>query len=287
MKTRKRAVFIMAMTALVLICTCFAGCENESVTDVTPDTPDSTPKQPTEAPTAPQITSGWYTLKKTPNVLVTIDTANSRILIETYASYEAYLRVENKQEQTGDVVSTSFGELVWVQTPLLNYISAYKVQINGKEFYIYGSGSSPSIAEIDNSEQGKISVIENEGLVNISDIRKSRKYPDEGVYISAKNATVAAKITVNSEEKYLYAVVAESGKKITFYLNESDAVADFSTLTAYDTLTNLTYDFYSTYLEAKQNNWIVDSIDQSTTLLTFRVKKDGAMSFYVRLIKKN
>ena len=287
MKTRKRAVFIMAMTALVLICTCFAGCENESVTDVTPDTPDSTPKQPTEAPTAPQITSGWYTLKKTPNVLVTIDTANSRILIETYASYEAYLRVENKQEQTGDVVSTSFGELVWVQTPLLNYISAYKVQINGKEFYIYGSGSSPSIVEIDNSEQGKISVIENEGLVNISDIRKSRKYPDEGVYISAKNATVAAKITVNSEEKYLYAVVAESGKKITFYLNESDAVADFSTLTAYDTLTNLTYDFYSTYLEAKQNNWIVDSIDQSTTLLTFRVKKDGAMSFYVRLIKKN
>ena len=287
MKTRKRAVFIMAMTALVLICTCFAGCENESVTDVTPDTPDSTPKQPTEAPTAPQITSGWYTLKKTPNVLVTIDTANSRILIETYASYEAYLRVENKQEQTGDVVSTSFGELVWVQTPLLNYISAYKVQINGKEFYIYGSGSSPSIAEIDNSEQGKISVIENEGLVNISDIRKSRKYPDEGVYISAKNATVAAKITVNSEEKYLYAVVAESGKKITFYLNESDAVADFSTLTAYDTLTNLTYDFYSTYLEAKQNNWIVDSIDQSTTSLTFRVKKDGAMSSYVRLIKKN
>lgn len=30
MKTRKRAVFFMAMTALVLICTCFAGCENGS-----------------------------------------------------------------------------------------------------------------------------------------------------------------------------------------------------------------------------------------------------------------
>lgn len=281
---KMRIILVFGVLALTL---CFAGCQNENETVVTPVTPDSTPKKPMEAPTAPKITSGFYTLKKTPNVLVTIDTANSRILIETYASYDAYLRVENKQEQTGDVVSTSFGELVWVQTPLLYYISAYKVQINGKEFYIYGSGSSPSIAEIDNSEQGKISVIENEGLVNISDIRKSRKYPDEGVYISAKNATAAAKITVNSEEKYLYAVVAESGKKITFYLNESDAVADFSTLTAYDTLTNLTYDFYSTYLEAKQNNWIVDSIDQSTTPLTFRVKKDGAMSSYVRLIKKN
>ncbi len=281
-----KKIKIISLLMTLALTLSFVGCEEESETVVTPViTP--TPQEPTDAPTAPQITSGFYTLKKTPNVLVTIDTAKSRILLEIYASYESYLRVENNQEQTGDVVSTSFGELVWVQTPLLYYISAYKVQINGKEFYIYGSGSSPSIAEIDNSEQGKISVIENEGLVNISDIRKSRKYPDEGVYISAKNATSAAKITVNSEEKYLYAVVAGSGKKITFYLNESDAVADFSTLTAYDTLTNLTYDFYSTYLEAKQNNWIVDSIDQSTTSLTFRVKKDGAMSSYVRLIKKN
>ena len=76
-------------------------------------------------------------------------------------------------------------------------------------------------------------------------------------------------------------------KKITFYLSDSDTLTDFSELTAYDTLTNLTYDFYSSYLEAKQNSWIVDSIDNGTTWLTFRVKKDGEMSSYVGLIKKN
>lgn len=287
MKKQKTAVIFMAMAAFAFVCTGFTGCENETETVVTPVNPDPTPQQPTESPTAPQITSGWYTLKKTPNVIVIISTEKTGAITETYSSYEAYLRVDANNAQKGDVVSGSLGELVWVQTPFLNYISAYKITINGEEWYIYGSGLSPSIGVFTNSE-GKISLSnKGESLVNITDVRTSRKYPDEGIYISASNATSATKITVNDAEKYLYAVVQESGKKITFYLSDSDTLTDFSELTAYDTLTNLTYDFYASYLEAKQNSWIVDSIDNGTTWLTFRVKKDGEMSSYVGLIKKN
>ncbi|WP_294430981.1 hypothetical protein [uncultured Treponema sp.] len=282
MKKVKKIALLMALAAPLG----FTGCESETETTVTPVTP-STPQKPTEDPTAPAITSGWYMLKKTPNVIVLIDTTNSRILATTYANYEAYLRADADKEQTGDIVSDSIGELMWVQTLPVNYISAYKLTINDTEWYIYGSGTTPTINTITSTEEGKIYVSnKGEGLVNITDIRTSRKYPESGTYISASGATTAAKVKVNDEDKYLYAVVAENGKKITFYLSDSDSVSDFSSLNDYATLTNLTYDFYSTYLEANQNGWIVDSIDQSTTSLTFRVKKDGAMTSYVRLIKK-
>ncbi|MCR4822815.1 MAG: hypothetical protein K5873_08105 [Treponema sp.] len=283
MKKLKIMLF-MAMAVFAFMGTIFISCENDSGNES--DSSTSNSQVPTEKPPAPAITSGWYSLKKTPNVVIIIDTTNSRILTGIYANYEAYKRVDSNSPETGDIISEKLGELVWI--PLGtggDYFSAYKIELNGKDWYIYDFGGSPIIETGTVSETGYNFTTGGEGLINITNIRTSRKYPEEGTYISG--ASTSKKIKVNNEEKYLYALVADGGKKITFYLDDSDAVTDVTSLTPFDILTDLSYDFYGTHLQAEKNDWIINRVDQGTTAGYFMVKKNGAMSSNARLIVKN
>lgn len=232
-------------------------------------------EMPTSAPTAPDIPTGTYMFQKYPNILVEINKDSGTCIATKYANYAAYQRVAADSAQDGDIVSTKTGELVWVRNSLLNWVNAYKIIVDdgstsGLVRYILGSSTSYnaySITETTSASSISVSMVSDTFKLPTT---SSWVYPSDGNYVSSST------VTINSEDKYLYAVVSNSGCNVTFYLDST--VTDPSTLAVYDTVEDLSYDIYSYCLSASKSDWTIRN-----TGTKFQVKKTDVISDYVNL----
>ena len=236
----------------------------------------SVPQKPTTAPTAPEIPTGIYGFAYHPNIIVSIDKEAGTCVATKYANYDSYKRTEAGNAGSSDIVSTKTGEVVWVFTGL-SWVNAYKITVDdgseaGLVRYIYGNSNYFNAYEIE-SESSETSYSSVSTIDSFKAIDTTKwVIPADGKYVS--NST----IKISEEDKYLYAVVSNSGKTITFYTDSTNTVTDPSTLTIYDTVIVSSYDFYSNRLSIEKNIWMIDS---NNTI--FRAKNTSDMTGFAKL----
>lgn len=237
----------------------------------------SVPQKPTTAPTAPEIPTGIYGFAYHPNIIVSIDKEAGTCVATKYANYDSYKRTEAGNATSSDIVSTKKGEVVWVLSGF-SWVNAYKITVDdgsesGLVRYIYGSSSYFNAYDItsESSSTSASSVSSTDSFTAID----TNKWviPADGNYVSNN------KVTISSEDKYLYAVVSNSGKTINFYKDSTNTVSDPSTLAVYDTVSVSSYDFYSNRLGIETDNWIIDTPNNM-----FRAKQTSDMSSFAKLI---
>lgn len=237
----------------------------------------SVPQKPTTAPTAPEIPTGIYGFAYHPNIIVSIDKEAGTCVATKFANYDSYKRTEAGNATSSDIVSTKKGEVVWVLSGF-SWVNAYKITVDdgsesGLVRYIYGSSSYFNAYDItsESSSTSASSVSSTDSFTAID----TNKWviPADGNYVSNN------KVTISSEDKYLYAVVSNSGKTINFYKDSTNTVSDPSTLAVYDTVSVSSYDFYSNRLSIEKNIWMIDS---NNTI--FRAKQTSNMSSFAKLI---
>ncbi|MEE1211480.1 MAG: hypothetical protein UHO11_03195 [Treponema sp.] len=237
----------------------------------------SVPQKPTTAPTAPEIPTGIYGFAYHPNIIVSIDKEAGTCVATKFANYDSYKRTEAGNAGSSDIVSTKTGEVVWVFTGL-SWVNAYKITVDdgseaGLVRYIYGNSNYFNAYEIESESSGtsysSVSTIDSFKAIDTT----KWVIPADGKYVSE------SKVKISEEDKYLYAVVSNSGKTITFYKDSTNTVTDPSTLTIYDTVSVSSYDFYSNRLSIETDNWIIDTPNNM-----FRAKQTSDMSSFVKLI---
>lgn len=103
MKTRKRAVFFMAMTALVLICTCFAGCENGSKNEESQSQQEQKVKEKTPVVSLKTIVIGDYS--DVEKKVITQIFPNTEFSTNLSAVNESYKIVINDLEDLPDNIA--------------------------------------------------------------------------------------------------------------------------------------------------------------------------------------
>lgn len=237
----------------------------------------SVPQKPTTAPTAPEIPTGIYGFAYHPNIIVSIDKEAGTCVATKFANYDSYKRTEAGNAGSSDIVSTKTGEVVWVFTGL-SWVNAYKITVDdgseaGLVRYIYGNSNSFNAYEIE-SESSSTSASSVSSTDSFTAIDTNKwVIPADGNYVSNN------KVTISSEDKYLYAVVSNSGKTINFYKDSTNTVSDPSTLAVYDTVSVSSYDFYSNRLSIEKNIWMIDS---NNTI--FRAKNTSDMTGFAKLI---
>ena len=221
---------------------------------------NSSLQEPSTAPGAPNIPTGEYMMQNRANTVYSVNKDNKTCIQTKYANLAAYNRVLAGNAQTGDIVSTKTCDLVWYNY-LLSWVPAYKILLeDGTSWrYVYQTSSTFKTIEKDNW-----------------------LLPDDGKYVSEKA------IKIDNEEKYLYAVVSNSGAKITFYKGDTGTVTDPTTLTVYDTVDGCSGDdFYVNYIGSNKNGWTIERINRTisgNSDVLFRVKKSNINdNSYVRL----
>lgn len=292
--TMKKTIKLTAILSLALAFI-FTSC-NQNVptsTETGTETHPTLPQEPTEAPTVPGIETGFYLLKNTANTVLYIYTEDSFCVKYSFKSKKAndnYLKEFNALDKNDPdlaekakalnskyLTELEYGKLVWVQTPLTNYISAYEIELNGKKWYIYGDGK-PSITNFvkKQNEDGSTEITMNSGEELISTNDKSFAWwmPDTGNY-KGKNSI--------EEGKYLYASATldqvTEDFTISFYISEDDSLTDLTSLTPDVTFTQDDYSFRGKMLFAEKDGWKTDTYpiyNESTGEFTgiIRAKKD-------------
>ena len=244
----KKFIFIKIALLFALICSfVFLSCSNDEETGT---------NQPEKgSPTAPNFSYGEYMYSQLSNVVFYLDSQRCLALkfkdIGNYKAFDVTSSecVNNVRNYVDYGLS---GELVW--HPTISDLSAYKLTIEGTKYYVYSGFLGAEIGTL-----GTDGSLSGTRLKSITDKSKFT-LPVDGSYISiSASSETATKLTINNESKYLYAVISGDGQSITFYLDDSDSITDFTSLTPYDSLTGLSYGFGLTsstpYTEVTKDGW--------------------------------
>lgn len=240
----KKFIFIKIALLFALICSfVFLSCSNDE---------ETVTNQPEKgSPTAPNFSYGEYMYSQLSNVVFYLDSQRCLALkfkdIENYKAFDVTSSdcVNNVRNYVDYGLS---GELVW--HPTISDLSAYELTIGGTKYYVYSGFLGAEIGTL-----GTDGGLSGTSLKSITDKSKFT-LPVDGSYISI------SAFTINNESKYLYAVISGDGQSITFYLDDSDSITDFTPLTPYDSLTGLSYGFGLTsstpYTEVTTNDgWTI------------------------------
>lgn len=269
----KKFIFIKIALLFALICSfVFLSCSNDE---------ETVTNQPEKgSPTAPNFSTGEYMYSQLSNVVFYLDSQRCLALkfkdIGNYKAFDVTSSecVNNVRNYVDYGLS---GELV--RHPTISDLSAYKLTIEGTKYYVYSGLLGAEIGTL-----GTDGSLSGTGLKSITDKSKFT-LPVDGSYISASSET-ATKLTINNESKYLYAVISGDGQSITFYLDDSDSITDFTSLTPYASLTGLSYGFGLTsstpYTEVTTNDgWTIKHANSRLI-----VTKENVITSQVVLKKK-
>lgn len=236
----KKFIFIKIALLFALICSfVFLSCSNDE---------ETVTNQPEKgSPTAPNFLSGEYMYSQLSNVVFYLDSQRCLALkfkdVEKFKAFDP----QSPQNLSDYIDSSATGTLVW--HPTISDLSAYKLTIEGTTYYVYSGFLGAEIGAL-----GTDGSLSGTSLKSITDKSKFI-LPVDGSYISI------SAFTINNESKYLYAVISGDGQSITFYLDDSDSITDFTSLTPYASLTGLSYGFGLTstpYTEVTTNNgWTI------------------------------
>lgn len=233
----KKFIFIKIALLFALICSfVFLSCSNDE---------ETVTNQPEKgSPTAPNFSYGEYMYSQLSNVVFYLDSQRCFALkfkdVEKFKAFDP----QSPQNLSDYIDSSATGTLVW--HPTISDLSAYKLTIEGTTYYVYSGFLGAEIGAL-----GTDGSLSGTSLKSITDKSKFT-LPVDGSYISI------SAFTINNESKYLYAVISGDGQSITFYLDDSDSITDFTPLTPYDSLTGLSYGFGLTstpYTEVTKDGW--------------------------------
>ena len=243
----KKFIFIKIALLFALICSfVFLSCSNDEETGT---------NQPEKgSPTAPNFSYGEYMYSQLSNVVFYLDSQRCLALkFKDIGNYKAFdVRSSECVNNLRNYVDYGLsGELVW--HPTISDLSAYKLTIEGTKYYVYSGFLGAEIGTL-----GTDGSLSGTRLKSITDKSKFT-LPVDGSYISiSASSETATKLTISGEQKYLYAVISGDGQSITFYLDDSDSITDFTSLMPYASLTGLSYGFGLTstpYTEVTKDGW--------------------------------
>ena len=242
----KKFISIKIALLFALICSLvFLSCSNDE---------ETVTNQPEKgSPTAPNFSYGEYMYSQLSNVVFYLDSQRCFALkfkdVEKFKAFDP----QSPQNLSDYIDSSATGTLVW--HPTISDLSAYKLTIEGTTYYVYSGFLGAEIGAL-----GTDGSLSGTSLKSITDKSKFI-LPVDGSYISiSASSETATKLTINNESKYLYAVISGDGQSITFYLDDSDSITDFTSLMHYDSLTGLSYGFGLTstpYTEVTKDGWTI------------------------------
>ena len=234
----KKFIFIKIALHFIICSFVFLSCSNDE---------ETVTNQPEKGiPTAPNFSYGEYMYSQLSNVVFYLDSQRCFALkfkdVEKFKAFDP----QSPQNLSDYIDSSATGTLVW--HPTISDLSAYKLTIEGTTYYVYSGFLGAEIGAL-----GTDGSLSGTSLKSITDKSKFI-LPVDGSYISI------SAFTISNESKYLYAVISGDGQSITFYLDDSDSITDFTSLMHYDSLTGLSYGFGLTstpYTEVTKDGWTI------------------------------
>ena len=270
----KKSISVIISMIFALVCVLgFNACSEaeDSTTDVNPTpSPQPAPEPEEDEAGIPDVPSGDYMTMTDENIIIHVDKENGKAAMISWEDYDYYLLTGT----SGDLVNNDY---VWAYSPSQGYvkftssIDAYKFQYGFPSafYYVYNNGSRICLSK-ELSEDS----MDTKNLVLLTDTIKAEwEKPADGTWVSGK-------ISMNGEDKYLYAVVSDSASTIKFYLEGSTSISDFSSLSAYETFEEIYYSFIPHELIYEENGLRI-----LYSKKFFKVKKDGVFDS-VSLTKK-
>ncbi len=263
---RKTILTIISLIFAVVCTLGFAAC-SEFGDSTGNATPTLTPQPQPEA-TVPDIPSGDYMTVTGVNIIVHVDKENGKAAMISWEDYDSYV----KTGTTGDLVNNND---VWaysssqVYVKFTSSIDAYKFQFGfpSAYYYVYNDGYKIRLSK-DLSDGS----MDTKNLVLLTDTIKAEwTKPADGTYVSK---------AAFKDAKYLYAVVENSSteeddfSKITLYMNESNSISDFSSLTPTAVIDDVLYSFIPHQLVFENDDWIILNNPNGLKIKT----KDGTNS---------
>ena len=242
--SKKNKVVRMAAIAMmnaVISTLGFVSCSNNdtgpAIIPVIPAGTETEQKKTEEKPGTPDVATGLYMSTQIPNVLIYVNKDTSTSFMYRFSGFRALQRNMNditngKELPIGaDVVSKAAAVIEWLDAGHTS--SKYTYNFENAIYHISNSAGKAYIRNETKSEMQSLAQITSDT------VKKYWQIPSEGAYISK------AAVKVNNEEKYVYAVIEGindvSAEKISIYVSASNAVSDFSVLTAKTSITNLLF----------------------------------------------
>lgn len=246
-------VVVVALSFMFL--SCDFGNKNQTPAGGEEQKEQGTEQKQEEVAPIPDIETGEYMVSgSNQNIVIKINKDDGNITMMEFSDFDGYLRFGTDKALLGDVVSTSTSS---------NYAkygtsSEYKIDFKGTTYYVYKLSSGVILS--------KNHIGSSNCILLTDEIKKEWVKPADGIHASEK-------ITVDSQEKYVYAVVSDSSQKITVYLADSAGLKDFSALTPYGTIQNPIYEFIPHELVYIKDGWKI--LCRSSF---FKLSKEGAFA---------
>ena len=226
-KTMKKSLLVTALFA-ALMSFAVTGCSEKTETEeiISPSSGSSSLAKPTTAPEKVYIDGGWWMDSSVPNLVIDVNAKEQTASLVRYSGLGAFVRKADPQE--GDIISQAQATKDWIFT-LLGWKKAYKFSFEEKELYLYKFNDygeeAPRFGTI-NSDRGVTQL--NPETLTESWVPLLKEM--SGTYSSNV-------VTIDNEDRYLYAVVAVADDteadllKASIYVCDSADVSDFSSLT--------------------------------------------------------
>lgn len=262
LKTKKPLVTVLAALLAFILASCDnisnpgstsqnSSTETQTGTEGEEEDDDELPPKPTEAATKPDVQTGTF-FTSLPNYVIDIDQAKGIALITEYKDYDAYMRSGTTEAKpTEDILGNAFSTTYdWVYAkPDIEtgrWVSAYKFDFRGSDYYIYKYGSDYFL-ESKQPEGSTLDAVNLALYALTSDIKSGWKKPVDTEYVSKEN--------FRSTNQKLHAEFSSDATSVSLYLDDATAVANIS---------NLFFSFSSSYhngdsIQYKNPEWIIIS----------------------------
>ena len=252
MKRSMGLICVITMVFGFIFLGCDLGNTNQNQSGGDEQKQTETEQQQEETAPIPDIKSGEYMVSGTnPNVVIKVNKEDGLITITEFSDFDGYLRLGTDKALLGDVVSSASSSTY----EKYGTSSEYKIPFKGETYYFYKSGSDYRLSKNHTSSSLCIFITD--------EIKKEWAKPADGTYVSAK-------ITVDNQDKYVYAVVSDSSQTIKIYLESSAGLKDFSALTVYGIIQNPEYEFIPHELICQKDGWKILCNSKF-----FKLSKDG------------
>lgn len=244
---KKTGKMIFAAIATGLMTFGMMGCDNNDDTSTTiinpPDTGDTIPQKPSTEPGLVLIDGGdWMYTSGKANVVIHVDVAKQEATMYRFSGLGAYVRYKTEQTALdGDIITKANATKDWFYYG--GWKAAYNFNFEGSDLWMWENDMLYTKHDVGSSSTTSVSLLEAATISNWTPILKSVP----GTYSSV--------VAINNENKYLYAVIAETDKKLSLYVCDSATVTDFSSLTPKVTIDMVSFNLHQ--LLYTDDNWTV------------------------------
>jgi len=208
--------------------------------------------QPSKSPDSVLVPSGWYTYSRGPNLLIDVDAIKKTAKWIQLSGLNALVTycTENDNIKDGDIVSQITATKSWA-IDIASWVPAYKFVVGDEDIYMFNSSLLGTVIRRVNraSPDYQTSALGASQLTSERITKWKTSIPAaDAIYISEK-------ITVGSDEKYLYGVISESDADRALSLYELDT-NDITVFSDYNPIVKIDgFSFQSSVLTFYNSEW--------------------------------